>query len=375
MNFLTRERQTLETFLPGLDAKLSALEFHDRENEPKKAIGFFRETGGAGLLIPKKFGGLEAGPVEAVQIQRALGCRAPSLTVATTMHHFSVATLLPVCTNPAGMEWVLLQAIAQQRLLLASGFAEGETRQSALRPLMKARKTDQGVIVTGSKKPCSLSGSMNLLVASVNVRDESSGVEQFAVVLIPAESKGLERHAFWGNLVLTGAESDEVRLTDVFVPERLVFYPKNDIREESTEAAGFLWFELLIAAAYIGVASALAERVILGNRGTAQDRVNIIAELESAMAAVESVALLLAKGECSNSVLARALFVKYAVQGAIQRASSLALEIGGGMAFARNSEATYLYAATRALAFHPPSRLAATKGLDHFIAGGKFELE
>ena len=375
MNFLNREWQTLEAFLPGLDEKLSTLEFQERETDPKKAIGFFREAGGAGLLIPNKYGGLECGPVEAIQIQRALGCRAPSLTVATTMHHFSVATLLPVCTNPNGMEWVLLQAIAQQRLLLASGFAEGETRQSALRPLMRARKTEQGVVVNGSKKPCSLSGSMNLLVASVNVRDESSGIEQFAVVLIPAESKGLERHAFWGNLVLTGAESDEVRLTEVFVPERLVFYPKNDIREESTEAAGFLWFELLITAAYIGVASALAERVIVGNRGTAQDRVSMVSELEGAMAAVESVALLLAKGECSNSVLARALFVKYAVQSAIQRASSLALEIGGGMAFARNSEATYLYAATRALAFHPPSRLAATKGLDDFIAGGKFELE
>jgi alkylation response protein AidB-like acyl-CoA dehydrogenase len=375
MNFLVAERNTLHEFLPGLDAALSALDFEQREGQSAGAIEAFRAAGGAGLLIPKKFAGLEASPVDAVRIQRALGSRAPSLAVATTMHHFSVATLLPVCTNPAGMEWVLLQAIAQQRMLLASGFAEGETRRSALRPSMQARKTPQGVIVSGSKKPCSLSRSMNLLVASVNVRDDSSGEEQFAVVLVPAESKGLERHPFWGNFVLSGAESDELQLTDVFVPERLVFYPKNDIREESTEAAGFLWFELLITASYVGVASALAERAIEGNRGTAQDRVTIVSEIESAMTAIESVAQLLAKGECGNSVLARALFVRYAVQGAIERATARSLEIAGGMAFASSAEATYLYAAARALAFHPPSRLAATKGLDEFISGGKFELD
>jgi hypothetical protein len=67
--------------------------------------------------------------------------------------------------------------------------------------------------------------------------------------------------------------------------------------------------------------------------------------------------------------------VRYSVQRAIERASALALEIGGGMAFARDAEATYLYAASRALAFHPPSRLGATAGLDSFIGGAKFELE
>jgi alkylation response protein AidB-like acyl-CoA dehydrogenase len=272
------------------------------------------------------------------------------------------------------MEWVLLQAIAQQHLLLASGFAEGETGQSALRPLMQGRKAAQGIVVNGSKKPCSLSQSMNLLMASVSVRAEESGEGRFAVALIPAESKGIERHAFWNNFVLNGAESNEVRLTDVFVPERLVFYPKGGIHEDSDEAAGFLWFELLITASYLGIASALAERMIAASRGAPQDRVAVVSQLEGAMAALESVADLLQKGVCNSGVLARALFVRCAVQRAIEQASAQAFEIGGGMAFARDGEATYLYAAASALVFHPPRRLVATAGLDAFLNGAKFEL-
>ena len=75
-----------------------------------------------------------------------------------------------------------------------------------------------GISVRGSKKPCSLSRSMDLLTASVAFESEGG----FGVALIPATSPGIERRPFWNSPVLTGAESDEVILNDVVVPERLV---------------------------------------------------------------------------------------------------------------------------------------------------------
>jgi alkylation response protein AidB-like acyl-CoA dehydrogenase len=373
MNFLVAERQALNRFSPGLDDKLAAAGLERLEAPEGGAIELFRQHGGPGLLIPQEYSGLGANAVEAIRYQRALGSRAPSLAVASTMHHFSVATLVAMCAASPGMEWLLLAAIAEQQLLVASGFAEGHSGSNVLRPTMRAKKVSEGVLVNGSKKPCSLSRSMNLLTASVTIDDDAGG--RYAILLIPAESPGIERRPFWKNFVLAGAESDEIVLRDVFVPDRLTFRTSEAIDTDPTEGTGFLWFELLISAAYLGVASALAERVVQGDKGSAYDRCSLAVELEGAMAALESQAQVLMGGTPTRHDFARALFVRFAVQRSIERATALAAELMGGMAFVQSSEIAYLYAAARALAFHPPSRLAASSGLASYVAGAELRLE
>ncbi len=324
-------------------------------------------------MIPQVYSGLGANALEALRFQRALGSRSPSLAVAATMHHFSVATLVAMCASSPGMEWLLLQAIAEQQLLVASGFAEGQSGSNVLRPSMQAKKVPEGVLVNGSKKPCSLSRSMNLLTASVTVGDDAAG--RYAILLIPAESAGIERHPFWKSFVLAGAESDEIVLRDVFVPERLVFHASEGIDADPTEGTGFLWFELLISASYLGVASALVERVIEAGKGSVYDRCSLAVELEGAMAALESMAQVLMAGAPTRHDFARALFVRFAVQRSIERATGQAAELMGGMAFVQSSDVAYLYAAARALAFHPPSRLAASPGLANYLAGAELRLD
>jgi alkylation response protein AidB-like acyl-CoA dehydrogenase len=375
MKFLAAERQTLEAFLPGLDEKLSGMGLLQCEEPDSGAIALFKSMGGPGLLIPRKYTGLGADAVQALHIQRAIGSRAPSLAVATTMHHFSVATLIAMCSTSQGLEWLLLQAIAQQRLLLASGFAEGVSGRGILRPAMQAKKVPQGVLVSGSKKPCSLSRSMDLLTASVTVTEGPESLGRFGIVLISATSPGIERRPFWNSLVLGGAESDELVLRDVFVPDRLIFYASEDIKADANEGAGFLWFLMLVSASYLGVASALAERVVESGKGTTYDRSRLGAELEGAMAGLESVAHSIMAAAPVRESIARALFVRYAVQSAIERATALAAEAMGGMAFVASSEIGYLYAAARVLSLHPPSRVAASLGLANYLAGGDLRLD
>ena len=79
--------------------------------------------------------------------------------------------------------------------------------------------------VSGSKRPCSLSRSMDLLTASVAVPDEDGG-SRLGVALIPAESPGIRVEPFWSSWVLAGAESDAVILEDVEVHPDLVVYPE-----------------------------------------------------------------------------------------------------------------------------------------------------
>jgi alkylation response protein AidB-like acyl-CoA dehydrogenase len=210
---------------------------------------------------------------------------------------------------------------------------------------------------------------MDFLTASALLPARTDRGPELAVVLVPAASLGLERRAFWGNPVLAAAESDEIVLRDVPVPPELVFPAGSPDRPDPLQIDGFLWFELLISASYLGAASALVERVLRGKRGEPGERTLLGIEMEGAMAGLEGLARAMAAGQRGEDELARALFVRYAVQRAIERATAQAVELLGGMAFIGSSDVGYLFAAARALAFHPPSRPAMANALAEHLVG------
>src|ERR1700683_3756599 len=100
MNLLRAERDTLDAFLPGLDKYLSEIPLLELEQPGCGALQKFRELGGPALLVPAEYGGKGASLLDAVRIPRAIASRSPSRAVATTMHHFSVASLVEL-TRPA----------------------------------------------------------------------------------------------------------------------------------------------------------------------------------------------------------------------------------------------------------------------------------
>lgn len=374
MTILRTERDCLERYLPGLDKLLADIPLGELEKPGSDTLATFRQLGGPALLVPEKFGGKGASLVDAVRIQRAIGSRSPSLAVATTMHHFSVASLVELTAAGNGFEWAMLTAIAENAWLLSSGFAEGKPTQHILSPTMRGVRVEGGLKVSGDKKPCSLTWSMDLMSASVAVVDPDGGPERMAIILIPATSAGIERKPFWNSWALAGAESDQVTLTDVFVPDALSFYPDTGAVMDPIQERGFVWFELLIAASYLGAASALAERVILSGRGSADDRMMLAVELESAAAALEHVAAGVTDTDDNDALLARALYARFGVERAIERASMAAAAAAGGMAFVGSSDVAYLLAVGRALAFHPPSRGAASEPLARYLAGDPLTL-
>ena len=374
MTILRTERDCLERYLPGLDKLLADIPLGELEKPGSDTLATFRQLGGPALLVPERFGGKGASLVDAVRIQRAIGSRSPSLAVATTMHHFSVASLVELTAAGEGFEWAMLTAIAENAWLLSSGFAEGKPTQHILSPTMRGVRVEGGLKVSGDKKPCSLTWSMDLMSASVAVVDPDGGPERMAIILIPATSAGIERKPFWNSWALAGAESDQVTLTDVFVPDALSFYPDTGAVMDPIQERGFVWFELLIAASYLGAASALAERVILSGRGSADDRMMLAVELESAAAALEHVAAGVTDTDDNDALLARALYARFGVERAIERASMAAAAAAGGMAFVGSSDVAYLLAVGRALAFHPPSRGAASEPLARYLAGDPLTL-
>jgi len=374
LEFLAEDRHILEQLLPGLDARIATIPLTEMEARDSRVIELFREAGGAGLVVPRDFKGRGASPSAAIRVQRAIGSRSPSLAVATTMHHFSTASLIELQRMESGFEWVLLQAIAEQGRLLASGFAEGAHGQGVFSPTMRARRDDGKFLISGTKKPCSLSRSMDVLTASVAVAGQASEVEpEFAIALVPAGAPGLEVSDFWGSSVLAGAQSEAVTLNEVPVDPNLVVGIDN---VDAVQTASFLWFELLITASYIGMASSLVERVIAAERGDCAQRIAMVADLESAMAGLIAVAQRMEQGERRESLLVQALLHRYAAQDAIGRSVTSAVEQLGGMAFIGGEDISYFASASRALAFHPPQRQGAgSRAILATLAGAPLKID
>lgn len=345
------------------------LSLTERAGNP--AIAAFREAGGPALLVPAQHSGLGATPLQAIRVQRAVGSRSPSLAVASTMHHFSVASLVAATVGTTGYEWMLLEAIARQRLLLASGFAEGRTGQGILTPTLRADDRDGTLVISGSKKPCSLARSMDLLTASVLLNNRDGAEPRLAVALIPVRgARGVTVKPFWNSFALAGAESDEVVLDNVEVPPDLVVTteagPGGSL--DRLQTVGFLWFEVLMAASYLGMASALVERVLLSGKAEPSVRAGLVVEVDGAMLCLEAACQAI-REDPGDRALAQALVCRYTVQDALARAVHRSVEALGGMSYVSADDVAYLAAASAALAFHPPARSRTGDALCDFYAG------
>jgi alkylation response protein AidB-like acyl-CoA dehydrogenase len=374
MRSLDVARATCEEFHPGLCEALAATPLAGHEVAGGSTIKTFRAHGGAGLLVPTARGGRGASALDAVRVMRAVASYSPSLGAAVTMHHFTAAMLYSLAGSAGRLtpeQVSLLDRVAPEGLLMASGWAEGRPDANILTPSVTAKVDPEGGYrVSGGKKPCSLSGSMDLLTASVALPD-ADGNSSLAVLLIPADSPGITVHPFWSTFVLPGAESDEVRLENVHVPESLVVrtVPDDPQRLDDLQTAGFVWFEMLITSVYLGTASALVEKVLERGRGSVTDQAAVAIRLESAIAGIEGVARAVLDGVDGDEAVAAVLVARYAAQEAMSSAVDLAVELLGGMSFISSSDVAYLAAAARPLAFHPPSRSSAAEALLQYFGG------
>jgi alkylation response protein AidB-like acyl-CoA dehydrogenase len=373
MQFLEADRIACDKLLPGLRQQLAEIPLPELEATDSPAIEIFRAHGGTNLLVPAAYGGMDATPLDAARVVRALAATAPSMTVATMMHHFSLGTLFAVAElvgAGSDLEELLLSRVVGERMLVASGFAEGHTAQGILSPTMMAEPVEGGYLVNGSKKPCSLSSSMDLLTASVGIEQEDGSVAM-GLLMLPADTPGISVHPFWSTPALGGAESNEVRLTDVLVAPEQIIAPDPELADamDQLTTVGLIWFQLTVCAAYTGIASLLVEKVLAAAKGSVTDRAALAVKIESAAALTEGLARRMMDGETDNDTLAVALVTRYAVQDAVAASVSQAVELLGGMAFIGNGDIAYLAAASHGIAFHPPARGSAAPGLIDFLNG------
>jgi alkylation response protein AidB-like acyl-CoA dehydrogenase len=350
-------REQADTHLCGAISELSLRSFQDRESNTKEILADLRRRGLAGLAIDVEQRGKGLNARSLAEVLIALGASVPSIAIATNMHTFSVASLKALESSAPNV-WVMLEAIASQQLLLASGFAEGVTGQSIVKPALTGIRVTDGYVVNGTKRPCSLARSMDILSASFALSDDD---DHYGVGLIPADSPGLRVEEYWLAPVLAGAESESVTMSDVFVPnDAIIRVPRTADTRISVQDIGFVWFELLMSAAYLGMVDRLIELAFETRRD------EVIAQQAAALPAVYEALFCLADkvdSAVDDSTLSLALSVRALCQQFITAAVPGCLDTIGGIGFIRNPEVGYLAGAAQCLRFHPPA-LSRMSGAD-----------
>ncbi|XXF06982.1 acyl-CoA/acyl-ACP dehydrogenase [Pseudomonas sp. D1-3] len=367
-------RNVTEQRLPGL---IGALEQRGRmaleTADSAEVCELFRRYRAAGLIIPETYGGLGVSTRETVEILRVVGSLCPSLAVMMTMHHHTIATIVQLGgLIPAADE--LLCAIAQNQLLIASAFAEGKSGAQIFNSSVKARAVEGGFLLSGSKKPCTMSHHMDVIVVGV-VRENADGgfTQGFAVVF--EDGSRVTRQPFWNTPVLAAADSHALVFDEVFVPSERMLLAEGDDEAvaasvQETSLSGLCWFQLMVGGTYLGVVSAMAGLLLARRGGEDAPLAQLAIELEGAQQALIGTARELEEQRAADeATYAKALCTRFMVQGAIERSSNLAVEALGGMAFIRSNEVAYLLAASRAICFHPISRAAAVPLLADFLRG------
>lgn len=354
----------LSKHLPHLRKALESVELAKLEARESPAIGMFRESGGAGALIPAEHGGLGLTAYESVRLTAEIGRLSPSLAVAATMHNFSVAGLVALAKNADNFEWLLLDAVANDRLLMCSAFAEGRSEAGVFSPALRGVRQGDQWSVSGSKKPCSLAADCDIVTASLGLREED-GSDQLGVAVFSAQLPGVSSRPFWGSPLLAGARSDELLLQNVLIDDIAILRPEmvSGSPLDSLQTVGLIWFTILIAGGYLGAAARLVNRLLYTQRGSAHDRARLIRHLQAAASGLDGVAAELDTGISGHPTLGRALLVRYTVESELKLITDLAVELLGGIDFISGFDSQYILAAVRALQFHPPGARSMDEAL------------
>ncbi|MFE6862255.1 hypothetical protein [Nocardia sp. NPDC057668] len=356
----------LSGFHPELSDFLRGSSVEELERPDGGALRMFKECGATGLIVAKSAGGIGASAEQMAHIYRAIGSRAPSLAVASSFHHMSLAALIELTAAGPAAERETVQFLLAAGALVTSGFVEdipggGRTLPATTR----VRGEGNRLLVDGYIRPCSMARSMDLVLCPNEFHGAGLGI-----AVVAAGSPGLYPSRSWNSPLLRATETEELVLTGA--PAAALLFG-SEAAQPDIERIAQSWSSMLVVASYLGMATALMQRVLdLGVRDPGS--------FASAAAAVESSwsALLFAcrefdAGARDTAAAVRIMYVRCALRDNLSRIAAHLIESMGAGAFGDNFEMPYLAGCLHALALHLPSRGRIASHLYEFHRSGAFD--
>jgi len=374
MHLVNHEIATLERFYSGLSAELTEIGIERLEAPESHAIAILQDRGLSKMLIDKASGGDGADPLEFVRMQTALGRLAPSLAIASCMHHYKIAALASEAQSNAQAGRIYSRLVQNKRLLMASGGAEGKLGQKLYKPGVSLSGSKDHLVLNGIKRPCSLSHSMTHLSGMATGSDQSPFPGELMHFFIEADQPNIRRQSFWKNPVLSATQSHEVILEDAVVDADMLL-PLGTASQASSFAHGcYGWFELSACAAYTGVLSALIEMVAKLAKPMDADLGRWAIAFGSLQDLMGNVAGQLQKQPFDAELLSQMFRVRFTVEKIIAETAVDCFSFLGGIGFALTTLPMCLMNICLALQFHPPRKHSLISNLGNEMMSGELQL-
>lgn len=275
----------------------------------------------------------------------------PAAAVALCMHHHVV---LAMARYPALFDEApsLIRAVGQGEALVASAFAEGIPGSDIFSPSVTVDDQGGGVLVQGSKKPCTLASIADYYVMSACHHGRG---DTMALLLIPNRSDAIQTQAFWGLDLLRECDNQEVLFNRLSLDKHIVsaFSPE---QQQGVLAYGMATFNCLAAHAYTGVLEAL--QACIPARVTAEPAVaRILAEQGLRVQAVLTQLTSLAhQADQLEHAVPTILGLRYSLELLLEEAAQFALRSCGGVEVMRSPKALALFSTLQLYKFHPVSK-------------------
>lgn len=312
-----------------------------------KAEGFFK------ALVPVEFGGGGADVAEICQVIRRLGAACGSTALAVAMHSHLVAVAAWRWKHQGAPTDGLLKRVAAEDLVLVSSGGSDWLDSGGT-----AVRVDGGFRVT-ARKPFSSGSPAGDLLSTSAVWDDPDGgptVLHFAVSL---KAPGVSVQDTWHTLGMRGTGSNDIILTEVFVPDAAVsgrrpqgpWHPLFHIISMIAFA--------LIYSAYVGVAEGARATALTLARRKAEDETLplLVGEMENAFAtaemALERMILLAETGTPGPDATNRAMIGRTLVGQAAIATVDRAMAVAGGAAFYRSTGLERAFRDIQGARFHP----------------------
>jgi alkylation response protein AidB-like acyl-CoA dehydrogenase len=332
-----------------------------------KANGF--HTAG----VPAELGGAGASHAELGDMLREVAHHCGSTALALSMHTHQVA--LPAWRwrrTPQAVEGLLKRVLAENLTLVSSGGSDW------LDGSCKAVAVEGGFRVSGRKVFASGSPMGDLLM-TMAVLDTAEGPTVLHMA-IPMKADGLKGLDNWKTLGMRGTGSQDLELTDVFVPETSVTVRRAAGKWHMImHMVSFIAFPLVYGV-YVGLAEAAAAKALQlakGKKVSADLELilgEMLTELKAAQLAWREMMAAAATDEAGPEATSRVMVARTLCGRAAIATVEKAMEAAGGAGFHRRTGLERIFRDVQAARYHPlqekpQARLAARVALGTDIDG------
>ncbi|MET3960814.1 alkylation response protein AidB-like acyl-CoA dehydrogenase [Marmoricola sp. OAE513] len=315
-----------------------------------------REAGLLRAAVPTELGGDGATIADLAALQRELAHHCGSTALASSMHQHVVAfTAWRYRRGLPGAE-ATLRRVAEEGIVLVSTGGGDYTQ-----PRGEAVKVDGGYRVSGTKRFASQS-EVGTVMSTMFTYDDPERGRRVLNMAVPIAAEGITVADNWNTLGMRGTASNDLQVTDVFVPEDKVLADRPyGVIDAPLQVISSVAFPI-VSAVYLGVAESAyqASLAFAGHRGEdplVQRQVGLMANrLQVAGWALEGA--LRAVGDDpapSLETVAAVMTAKREIALAGVEVCDLAMEVAGGPAFFKGSPIERAYRDIRAAKFHPLS--------------------